>query len=155
MENETTLPADFNGVFEFTNYTDRDFTTKWNSVEYTFPAQKTVPLIIPSATPEEVQNIRKKFARDLAIEVFYGSAKFKSLDLSVEDSQAGKVPALYSESDIAPFVQKCLEPLEKGTAKAKPVEKVEAATRTDEDGKPVTTVLTGKESLVGQGQVVA
>lgn len=101
------LPDNFDGVFRFTNFTDKEFKAKWNNVEYTFPPLKTTPMIISSATPEEVQHIRKKFARELAESMFYESEKFKYMN----DKERGQVPALYTESDIAPFVQRCLEPL--------------------------------------------
>ncbi len=101
------LPADFDGVFRFTNFTDRDFKARWNSIEYTFPAQKSTPMIIPGATPEEVQSIRKKFARELAEREFYDTPKF----IKMNDVPMGGTPALYTDSDLAPFIQRCLEPL--------------------------------------------
>lgn len=153
MENETTVP-EFDGVFRFTNWTDKDFTSKWDSVEYTFPALKTVPLLIPNATPEQVQSIRKKFALDLATEIFYNSDKFKSMDLTVEQSQANMVPALYTDKDIAPYVQRCLEPLPIAQVKTKAVAGKDVNLSRDEKGKVVTRVLDDGESLVGNGQVV-
>ena len=60
-----TLPVDFNGVFYFTNPTDTEFEAYWNSVKYTFPAGKTVPLIIPAESPLGVQEIRKKLIYDV------------------------------------------------------------------------------------------
>lgn len=159
MENDTNasnvLPTDFDGIFRFTNYTEKDFTAKWNSVEYTFPAMKTSPMIIPNATPEEVQSIRKLFARKLAEAVFYQSNEFKAMDLSVADSQAGKIPALYTDKDIAPYVQCALEPLPIAQVKITPAKPEVINTRTDDKGKPVSKVLEGSESLVGDGQVVA
>lgn len=154
MENETTVP-EFDGVFRFTNWTDQDFTDKWDNVEYTFPALKTVPLLIPNHTPEQIQVIRKKFALALATKAFYESDKFKGLDLSVEDSQAGKTPALYTDKDIAPYVQRALEPLAVSQAKVKAAPTAEIHLATDDKGKKVTKVLDDGESLVGQGQVVA
>jgi hypothetical protein len=65
------LPSDFDGIFRFTNWTDSDFTAKWDNIEYTFPAKKTTPIVIPNATPVEIQNIRKKFAKELAVACFY------------------------------------------------------------------------------------
>lgn len=101
------LPVDFDGVFRFTNFTDRDFKARWNSIEYTFPAQKSTPMIIPGATPEEVQTIRKKFARELAEREFYETPKFVHMNAPVP----GGTPALYTDGDLAPFIQKCLDPL--------------------------------------------
>lgn len=108
MKNETNvLPSDFDGVFRFTNFTDSDFTAKWNNIEYTFPAQKMTPMVIPGMSPEEVQAIRKKFAKELAEQEFYKTPKFHRMN----DIPVGHNPALYTESDLAPFISRCLEPL--------------------------------------------
>lgn len=112
VENE--LPKDFDGVFRFTNATTAEFVGVWNKVEYTFPPMKTTPMIIPGATPEEVQNIRKKFARDLATLQFYDSDKFQSMN-GVKSIK----PALYTDSDLEPYIQECLKPLPAGVSKAK------------------------------------
>ena len=101
------LPVDFDGVFRFTNFTETDFKPRWNNIEYTFPAGKQTPMIIPGATPEEVQVIRKKFARELAEQEFYKTPKFRSMN----ELPQGQTPALYTDSDLTPFIQRCLEPL--------------------------------------------
>lgn len=119
MNENNVLPVDFDGVFRFTNFTDADFKARWNKIEYTFPAMKTTPIIIPGATPEEVQNIRKKFAKELAESEFYKTDKFKRLD----DKINGANPATYTESDLAPFIQKCLEPLPVGSVTATAIPK--------------------------------
>lgn len=139
------LPPDFDGQFRFTNWTDEDFTAKWDNVEYTFPALKMTPMTIMSATPLEIQNIRKKFARELAVKEFYKTKKFKGMD----DKKHGQNPAIYTDSDIAPYVQKCLEPLEIGKLTARASER--KVPRLSED----TRVLDGKESLAGEGSVIA
>lgn len=150
------LPQDFDGVFRFTNATERDFTAKWNSIEYTFPAMKTTPMIIPNATPLEVQNIRKKFARELAEREFYLSPKLKSLEAQTPAGSVGsfRMAALYTPSDLEPFVQQCLEPLPVAKPIVKVVPKEEPKLRTDNKGKKVTRVLEEGESLVGEGQVI-
>lgn len=140
MNNEkSVLPADFDGVFRFTNYTSDDFTARWNSLEYRFPANKTVPMIIPGATPEEVQHIRKKFAKELAVREFYHTDKFKTQD-KIRGEQG--VPALYTDSDIAPFVQRCLEPLPlaQATVTALPKDSEENYKKNSK-GRNVTKVL--------------
>jgi hypothetical protein len=145
MEEKNVLPADFDGVFRFTNWTEVEFKARWNSVEYTFPPLRTTPMIIPNATPEEVQHIRKKFARELAEKVFYETEKFKYMN----SQERGQVPALYTDSDIAPYVQKCLEPLPiaKATTQVLPKDK-------KENYKGIR-VLDKDESLKGnQGEVV-
>lgn len=147
------LPEDFDGVFRFTNFSDQDFTAKWDSKEYTFPANTTSPMIISGATLEEVQNIRKKFAQDLAIREFYSSKKFAMLNTHTP----GGTPALYTDSDIAPFVQRCLEPLPISQAKVVKAKKTDMADllHKDDEGKPVSRVLTlGKDSLTSGGGAV-
>lgn len=150
-DNKGVLPADFDGIFRFTNYTNEEFKAKWNGIEYTFPALKTTPMIIPGATPEEVQHIRKKFARELAVMEFYKTPKFKSLNANVP----GGTPALYTDSDLTQFIQRCLEPLPVGVAKAKIIPKDEESNlRKDEDGEHVTKVIDKKKSLLSEGSGV-
>lgn len=150
---ESTLPADFDGIFRFTNFTSDDFTAKWDGKEYTFPANKMTPIIIPNATPEQIQSIRKKFARELATLVWYGTAKFGDMN----DPKQGSRPALYTESDLKPFIQRCLEPLPVGTAKVKVAPKValEDMLSKDEKGRPRSKILDDNESLVGNGTVLS
>jgi len=140
---DTQLPEDFDGVFRFTNYTDEDFVTKWNNKEYTFPAMSTVPLIMPEHTPVEIQNIRKKFATDLATKMFYGSKEFKKMS----NVPPGTTPALYTEKDIAPYVQKCLEPLPVGKLRSRTIPK-------PSDDRFTSKVLEGTENLKGEGTPV-
>ncbi len=116
MNNDTNvLPIDFDGVFRFTNASEVDFKARWNGIEYTFPAMKTTPMIIPGATPEQVQNIRKKFAREWGERQFYSTEKF----MKMNNIPVGSTPALYTDSDIAPYVQMCLDPLPIGQATLK------------------------------------
>lgn len=146
--NANVLPADFDGVFRFTNFTDTDFKARWNKIEYTFPAMKTVPIIIPGATPEEVQNIRKKFARELAEKEFYNTEKFKYLN----HPDRGSHPAGYTESDLEPLIQKCLEPLPVGnvTAQAIPRDNTERYSKNtvvlDKDDLAAGKSLKGQDS---------
>lgn len=146
------LPEDFDGVFRFTNFTSRDFKAKWGGVEYTFPKESTSPMIIPGATPEEVQHIRKKFARELAIEEFYQSDKFKKMN----DVPAGGTPSLYTDSDLVDFAQRCLEPLpvKQAIAKKLPKDSDENYSK-DEEGNPITTVLDKNKSLLANGSGLA
>lgn len=144
---ENVLPKDFDGTFKFTNYTNEEFKARWNSIEYTFPPMKTIPLIIPNATPLEVQNIRKKFARELATREWYKTPKFIGMNTLVP----GGTPALYTDSDIAPLVQKCLDPLPLAQATAVVIEKHEDDKfTTDAKGRKRTRVLDQNESLVSQ-----
>jgi len=107
---ETLTISDFDGVFRFTNFSEEDFSARWNSVEYTFPAMKMTPMIISGATPEEVQSIRKKFARELAVREFYKTPRFNALN-----GANTPTPAIYTDNDLVPLIQRCLEPLEVGT----------------------------------------
>lgn len=145
------LPADFDGTFRFTNFTDDDFKARWDNIEYTFPAMKTTPMIIPSATPEQVQSIRKKFAKELAVQEWYKTDKFNRMNAHTP----GGRPALYTDSDIAPFAQKCLEPLPiaQATIKVLPKED-ESRFRKDRKGRNVTRVLDEGESLKEQASGV-
>ena len=151
------LPADFDGVFRFTNWTDSDFESKWGGIKYTFPALKTTPILIPSATPLEIQSIRKKFAKELAEREFFQSKKVKDLDKKNEGSNfQGAVT--YTENDLTSFIQKALSPLPVGQLKAEQVptegEKRPKARVT----KIVRTKLSGddeEEALVqGKGDVI-
>lgn len=145
------LPADFDGVFKFTNHTDEDFSAKWDKVEYTFPANKTSPMIM-NFTPVEIQNIRKKFARELAIREFYKSKKFKDMNKHVP----GGTPALYTDADLTEFVQKCLQPLEIAMAKAKVTKgiELEKVNKTDDEGDLITTILDKKKSVMTEGSTI-
>jgi len=117
MNQETyTLPENFDGVFRFTNFTDEDFTTLWNSKEYTFPKQTSSPMIILGESPENVQNIRKLFAKRLAKREFYKGARYEELNSLTKQSNG--VPTTFNEDkEFATFIQKCLEPLELSQAK--------------------------------------
>lgn len=152
-EQTNKLPENFDGTFPFTNYTDHDFVDYWNSVKYTFPAHSTVNLIIPDESPLGVQEIRKKFARNLAVKVFYDTDTYK-----IREGEApmgsGKIPAIFTDADLAPYVQKCLEPLPKSQARLEKVEidQTEKKMRRDSKGKRVTKVVQDGEDLMNGGQ---
>lgn len=109
------------GVFYFTNpglFKERqedgsesaDFTALWNNKEYTFKAKTTVPLVISGCTPEEVQEIRKRFAKKYAQAWFHQTKRYKDL------VKAGQnLPATYNEdTEFGAVIQQCLTPLPKG-----------------------------------------
>lgn len=147
MDNEkNVLPPDFNGIFMFTNPTDEDFTAMWDKVAYTYPARKTSPMIIQRATPEEIQNIRKKFAKELAIREYYKTDSFKVLGKENSPVASVRSGATYTDSALAPFIQQCLDPLPQAQAITTPVKgvKVEDMMHRDEDGEPITQVLDRK-----------
>lgn len=140
------LPSDFDGVFRFTNFTDEEFKAKWDGKEYTFPANKTTPMVM-NATPQEIQHIRKKFARELAIQEFYKSKKFEKMNVHTP----GGNPPTYTESDIAPYSQRCLEPLPiaQATVRVLPKDSEKNYVK-DNKGRNVTKVLEEGESLMAQ-----
>lgn len=114
MEREkfsTVLPVDFDGIFRFTNYSEEDFTAKWGGKSYTFPAMKTSPMLIMDASPIEVQQIRKKFAKEFAIREWFQTKQAKQMTEKKGELNSIFQANTYSDSELAPFIQKCLEPL--------------------------------------------
>lgn len=148
------LPADFDGVFRFTNWTNEEFIGRWNGKAYTFPPLSTSPMIITDASPLEVQNIRKKFAKELAEREFFRSDKYKQL-VSVERN--GNGPALnsihqansYSTDDLGSMIQRGLEPLPIAQAEVSLVEKPDITEQLskDEEGELRTQAVDKKMSL--------
>lgn len=155
MKFENTLPEDFDGTFRFTNWTDEDFTGTWGKKEYIFPARTTSPIIIISQTPLEIQQIRKKFAKDLAQKVFGSSDAYKRLMLQERTEQGTptvgsfQLAGTYSNSDLAPYIQKCLIPLEvsRATVVDAPRENLEEKLSVNESGEPNTSIVDRKTSL--------
>lgn len=108
------MSLDFDGVFRFTNDSDEDFITLWNNKEYTFPAHKTVKLVIPDESLENIQEIRKKFAYRWAVREFYKSKEY------IKMSKMGNgLPPTYAEKILEPDIQKCLTPLPEVAIKVK------------------------------------
>ncbi len=104
---DNTTQEDFDGVFRFTNASDEDFKVLWNNKEYTFPAGKCSPILIANETNENIQEIRKKFAKKFATREFY-----KSDDYKLRASMGNTTPATYDEDAVlAPWIQQCLKPL--------------------------------------------
>lgn len=144
-EDKNVLPQDFSGVFYFTNSSDKDFVAKWDKIEYTFEANKTTPMIM-NFTPVEIQNIRKKFAREYAEREFYKTEKFKGMNAHVP----GGTPPTYTDSDLASIIQTCLEPLPIAAAKTRiiPSEQLEKFNAKDDEGNPITQPLDKNRSLI-------
>ncbi len=154
MKYESVLPSDFNGVFEFSNYSDEDFVGVWGGEAFTFPSHKRSPMIMTKYSPLEVQHIRKKFAKDLAEREF-----FKSREYRVLADQEG-VPghrtmnsfthaAAYNLSDLAPFIQRALEALPNAKAEVSqaPKRELEKELSRNEDGELNTESISTKVSL--------
>ena len=114
------------GIFYFTNpglfktrqkdgSESEDFTVLWNNREYIFEAKTTVPLVIANSTPEEIQHIRKVFAKKYAQAWFHQSPRYKKM---VKDGQ--NMPATYDEdTEYGEVIQQCLTPLPKGKLETK------------------------------------
>ena len=155
MKYEAVLPADFDGVFRFTNPTEEDFVGKWGGKEYHFPAMSTCPMIIPEHSPLEIQHIRKKFARDLAEREFYRSDKYSSFKAQERNPDTSPrlnsihQAATYSIDDLTPFIQKCLEPLPVSKVIVQEVakERMEDKLSRNEDGELNTEAIDRRSSL--------
>lgn len=119
MENQYGQGLYQDGVFYFTNPTKEDWSALWNNKEYIFPAKTTVPLIIANEPPENIQYIRKQFAKRLAQHVFHQSKQYKDMVKS-----GGYIPATYNEDIVlAETIQACLTPLPKGHVEVKELPK--------------------------------
>lgn len=155
MKYETVLPEDFDGVFRFTNPTDEDFIGKWGGKEYKYPAQTTSPMIIPEHSPLEIQNIRKKFAKDLGEREFFKSPAYAKLRL--QEINTDGTPRLnsihmagtYSTDNLTSFIQQCLKPLpiSKALVTEMQKEKLEDKLTRDDDGELNTVAIDKKTSL--------
>lgn len=129
------------GVFLFTNPTKEDWSALWNNKEYKFKAQSTSPLVIPNEPPENIQNIRKMFAKRLAQHVFHESKEYKKM---VKDG--GYMPATYNEDDVlGATIQACLTPLPKSQIEVKELprdsEKNYKASRAVKQGQDLNRVF--------------
>lgn len=121
MENNYGSGLYQDGVFYFTNpglFKDRnregveteDFTALWNNKEYTFKSKTTVPLVIANEPPENIQHIRKLFAKKYAQAWFHQTKRYKDL---VKEGKG--LPATYNEDvEFTKVIQACLTPLPKG-----------------------------------------
>ena len=155
MKYESVLPEDFDGVFKFTNWSKEDFVGVWGGKEYLFPAEATSPMIMPEFSPLEIQHIRKKFAKNLAEREYFKSAGYKAL--KKQETNADGSPRLnsslqagtYSINELAPFIQKALEPLTVGRVTVSRASKtpVEDKLTRDEEGKLNTEAIDSKTSL--------
>lgn len=134
--------SEFTGVFNFTNASDEDFKVSWNNIEYTFKAQSTSPMIISGESLENIQNIRKLFARKLAERQFFKSDKYFQLN-----SMGQGIPPLYDEKVLEPYIQMCLEPLPITRAETR-----ELPRQSSEDIEDKIEVLDETESLVSRAK---
>lgn len=156
MQYQSVLPENFDGTFRFTNWTDQDFIGKWDGKEYRFAAGTTSPIIIADQTPLEIQSIRKKFAKDLAEQEFFKGQGYAQLHLQERNNdgsprlnsihQAGT----YSIETLAPFIQRCLEPLAVARAVVTEAQKVnmEDKLTRDESGEINSIVVKQNGDLI-------
>lgn len=154
MSYESVLPADFDGVFRFSNPSDEDFVGIWGSRQYLFPAGTTTPIIILEHSPLEIQQIRKKFAKDLAEREWFKSKGYKVL--SDQEGKPGNrtfsgihQAATYTMKDLEPYIQSCLKPLPAGKLVSKLVESqpLEDKLHTKDDGSIMTEPVDRTTSL--------
>jgi hypothetical protein len=158
MKVDSVLPEDFDGVFRFTNWSEEDFIGVWGKKEYRFPAKSTSPMIIPDHSPIEIQQIRKKFAKDLAEREFYKTDHYEKLRRREGERVDGMIqPVLnsfrganeYSLDTLAPFIQRALEPLpmKKAEVTEAHIAPIEDTLSRNEDGELNTTAVDKKTSL--------
>jgi hypothetical protein len=157
MKFERTLPPDFDGTFRFTNPSKEDFIGKWGGKEYLFPAESTTPMIIVEHSPLEIQNIRKKFAKDLAEREFYKSKAYKGLaaqegSMGNRNFSSFQQAATYTLSDLEPYIQECLKPLKAGEIMSRPAEKshLEDKLKRDDNGALISEVVELKKDSLKQ-----
>lgn len=155
MKHEDILPADFDGVFRFTNWTDEEFVGIWGKKEYHFPPLTTAPMIMPEFSPLEIQNIRKKFAKDLAEREFFKGQQYRVLHRQERnDDSSPRLNSIhqagtYNLDQLTPFIQKALEnlPVSKATVQEAQAENIEAKLSRNEDGELNTQAVDRKTSL--------
>lgn len=156
MKYENVLPENFNGTFDFTNWSDEDFDGVWGGIAYTFPANSTSPMILPFS-PLEIQHIRKKFAKDLAEREYFKSKEYKVLQKQ-EGTPGNRTfnsfqsAGQYFEGDLVSYIKRALDPLQQARATPRKVatQSVEdKLSLDDKSGKPVTAAMgLGDESAL-------
>lgn len=135
------------GVFHFTNpglfkmrnkdgIETKDFAALWNNREYVFKEKTTVALVIANEPPENIQHIRKIFAKKYAQAWFHQTKRYKDLV-----KQGKGVPATYNEdTEFGEVIQACLTPLSKGKLEVKDMPK-----DSEQNYKGTKAVKTGQD----------
>lgn len=151
MENNYGTGLYQDGVFFFTNpgiYKGKDregnpttdWSALWNNKEYTFKGKTTVPLIIANEPPENVEKIRKLFAKKYAQACFHQSKRYQELV-----KKGGYIPATYNETDengeYNTYIQACLTPLPKSQLTVKDLP------RDNESNYKGTKAVSGRQDL--------
>lgn len=109
------INEEFDGVFRFTNASDEEFKVLWNNKEYVFPARSRSPMIIPGESLENIQEIRKRFAKKWAEREWFKSPRHQEL-LEMGRRANGVFP-IRDDKELEPYIQMCLEPLPIAQAK--------------------------------------
>lgn len=123
MQNEEN---EFSGVFMFTNPTKVERKYLWNNKEYSFPAESTVPLIIPTESLENIQEIRKRFALRMAEErVYEGEVTRSGFNYKKAKEMGNGTPPTFDNKILEPFIEECLKPLAVKRARIKDGKKVD------------------------------
>ena len=155
MERVKMLPENFDGIVRFTNWSDEDFTGRWNSKDYEFKANSTSPLFIAENSPLELLNIVKKFALDLANRE-WGKSEWTKDALKRERNADGSPrgygmsgAATYSIDQLAPLIQKGLYLYSESKAKVQEVmrPKIEDKLHRDDEGNTVTKAVKKNASM--------
>jgi len=156
MKYDTVLPRDFDGIFRFTNWSNEDFVGIWEVRNIPFPKETTSPMVIPEHSPLEIQQIRKKFAKDLAQREFFKSVEYKKLSGQERNNDGTarlnsfQMAGQYDLEQLAPMIQKCLEPLPISNAIVTELEKepMESRLTRNEEGRLNTEAIDRKTSLM-------
>lgn len=144
------IPRKFSGTFYFTNHDSEDFTAYWNKFAYTFKAHSRSPIVMYDEPLVNIQEIRKKWAIQLAERMHHKSAKFKEL---LKKSEGKAVPFNYSDKELEPYIQLCLEdaPLVEVDIEKVP-EKVVTKTIDPKTGHETTRAFDDMPNLTGFAQ---
>lgn len=130
---------DFGGVFYLTNPTKLVRTCLWNNKEYSFEPESRTPLIISNETLENIQEIRKRFAKKIALERLYeGEITPSGYNYKKAKEMGNGMPPTFDEKILEPFIEECLKPL--------PIKKaiVKQASKIDDESNYKATKAMGK-----------
>lgn len=123
---DNTNNEEFGGVFYFTNPTKKTRTCLWNNKEYSFEPESRTPLIIASETLENIQEIRKRFAKKIALDrVYEGEVTPSGYDYMKAKEMGNGMPPTFDEKILEPFIEECLKPLPIKRATVKEGKKVD------------------------------
>lgn len=167
MEVSKILPEDFDGNFYFTNPSDEDFVGKWDGKEYHYPAKTSSRMVMLNQTPLEIQQIRKKFAKDLAEREFFKSDKYEfarkreglkdDMGMITPRGQGMSHAGQYTMTDLTPYIQQCLIALPVGKAIVTEAPKInlEDKLRRDDDDELMTIVVKPGGDLIKEKKSLA